>query len=154
MLSNNKYLIIAGILSTLGAILHLGMIIGGPDWYRFFGAGEGMAQMAEKGMAYPAIAAASIAIVLFVWAAYAFSGAGVIKRLPLLKTGLVVISIIFIIRALFGIAVVNYIDHPYYNELQARPTFMVVTSLICFIYGLFYIVGTFKNWNVLSEKST
>ncbi len=46
-------------------MLHLEIIIGGPDWYRFFGAGEGMAQMAEKGIAYSDIAATSIATVLF-----------------------------------------------------------------------------------------
>ena len=151
MQSSNKPLIIAGILSTLAGFLHLGIIIGGPDWYRFFGAGEGMAQMAEKGMTYPAIAAASIALALFIWAAYAFSGAGVIRKLPLLKTGLITISIIFFIRSLFGIAFVNYVEHPYYNELAARPIFMWVTSAICLIYALLFAIGTFKRWSIMSS---
>lgn len=153
MFNNNKALTIAGTLSTLGGALHLGIIMGGPDWYRFFGAGEGMAQMAEKGMTYPIVGTASIAFILFIWAAYAFSGAGVIRRLPLLRTGLVVISSIFSVRALFGIAVVNYIDHPYANELQARPMFMLGTSLVCLIYGFFYIVGTITSWSALVKNS-
>lgn len=154
MLNHNKSLIIAGGLSILGGLLHLGIIIGGPDWYRFFGAGEGMAQMAEKGMAYPAITTAGIASVLFIWAAYAFSGAGLIKRLPLLRTGLVLISLIFVIRTLFGMAAVYYIDHPYLNELQVRPAFMIGSSLVCFVYSVLYIVGTVKNWARLSSSSS
>lgn len=152
MFSGNKALIIAAVLSALGGIIHLGIIIGGPDWYRFFGAGEEMAQMAEKGLAYPAIATGSIALILFVWSIYAFSGAGIIKRLPLLKTGLVLIASILMIRALLGFALVSYINQPYYNELQARPLFMLVTSIICFVYAVFYIIGTFKSWKALSVK--
>lgn len=154
MFSNNKPLIIAGLFSILGGLLHLAIIIGGPDWYRFFGAGEGMAQMAEKGLAYPAITTAGIASVLFIWAAYAFSGAGLIKRLPLLRTGLVLISIIFVVRTLFGMAAVYFIDHPYLNELQVRPVFMVGSSLVCLVYSLFYIVGTVQNWATMSKATS
>jgi putative oxidoreductase len=152
MLSDNKPLIIAGILSMLAAILHIGVIIGGPAWYRFFGAGEGMARMAEKGMAYPAIATAVIALVLFIWAAYAFSGAGVITRLPLLKAGLVVISLIFVARGVFGIVLMNSVEHPSFSELQARPIFLLVTSIICFVCAFFYILGSVKRWDLLSVK--
>ncbi len=154
MFSGNKSLIVAGTLSALGAFLHLGIIIGGPNWYRFFGAGERMAQMVEKGMMYPIIATASIALILFIWSAYAFSGAGIIKKLPFLKTGLILIALILMVRALFGFIVINYIDHPYYNEIQARPAFMLITSIICLVYGIFYIIGTAKNWKVLNKKCT
>ena len=43
------FLILAGSLSGLAALLHVAAIVGGPDWYRFFGAGEGMAGAAERG---------------------------------------------------------------------------------------------------------
>ena len=35
--------------SAIAALAHLGCIIFGGDWYRFFGAGEQMARMAEAG---------------------------------------------------------------------------------------------------------
>src|SRR5688500_8521572 len=61
----------AGVLSAVAAALHIGVILGGPAWYRFFGAGEGMARMAERGSAKPALITLGIAIVLAIWAAYA-----------------------------------------------------------------------------------
>ncbi|KKK66980.1 hypothetical protein LCGC14_2958640, partial [marine sediment metagenome] len=45
----NICLIVAGTLSAIAAILHLGCIYFGAPWYRFFGAGEQMAQLAEQG---------------------------------------------------------------------------------------------------------
>lgn len=152
MHSKNTSLIIAGILCVISALMHLAIIIGGPDFYRFMGAGEGMAQMAEDGLAYPAIVTSIIALILFTWSAYAFSGAGVIKRLPLLKICLVLISSILMLRAVFGIVFMFItINHPYLNELQARPTFMITTSLICLIFSLFFITGTYKKWQLLSK---
>lgn len=38
-------------LSAIAALLHVGIIIGGPSWYRFFGAGERMARAAAAGHA-------------------------------------------------------------------------------------------------------
>lgn len=153
MFSRKVPLVIAGILCAIGALLHLVTIIGGPDFYRFMGAGEGMAQMAEDGLAYPTIVTLVITLILFIWSAYAFSGAGVIKRLPLLKIGLVLISSILMIRAIFGIILMFInINHPYLNELQARPIFMMVTSLICLIFSLLFITGTYKQWLSISEN--
>ncbi len=37
------FLKVAGILSFVTSVLHIAIIIGGPEWYRFFGAGEGAA---------------------------------------------------------------------------------------------------------------
>ena len=97
----NKLLVFGGSLSMLAAVLHIAVIIGGPDWYRFFGAGEELAVMAERGSWYPALLTSGIVVVLFIWALYAFSGAGLLKRrLPLLRAGLVVIAAIYLIRGL------------------------------------------------------
>lgn len=68
-MTRNPWLIAGGILSSLAAVLHVAVIVGGPDWYRFFGAGEGMARMAERGSAYPIAVALLIATILGVWAA-------------------------------------------------------------------------------------
>jgi putative oxidoreductase len=53
MKSYERLLLIAGICSLAVAILHIAIIIGGPEWYRFFGAGEEMALMSESGSFYP-----------------------------------------------------------------------------------------------------
>jgi hypothetical protein len=143
-MKKNKLLVIGGVLSVIVSLLHIGIIIGGPAWYRFFGAGEGMAQLAESGSIYPAIITAIIAITLALWALYAFSGAGIINQLPLLKSVLVIISMIYIIRGVFGIPIVIYINHPYLNELEAKMIFMIFSSVISLGSGLFYLIGTMK----------
>jgi hypothetical protein len=72
------------LLSAVAALLHLGIIAGGPAWYRFFGAGERFARAAAEGRWYPTVVTLGIAAVLFIWSAYALAGAGVVTRLPLL----------------------------------------------------------------------
>lgn len=96
----NPWLITAGLLSAGAAALHIAVIVGGPDWYRFFGAGERMARGAANGSPIPPITVSVIAAILAVWAAYAFSGARIIGRLPLLRTGLVAISAVYLVRGL------------------------------------------------------
>ena len=140
-MKENKLLIIGGALSLVASLLHIGIVIGGSDWYRFFGAGERMAELAEFGSAYPAIITITIAIVLALWGLYAFSGARIIRPLPLLKQVLAIISFVYISRGVFGIPMVIYLDHPYLNELEERMTFMIFSSVISLSLGLFYWFG-------------
>ncbi|HMP46063.1 MAG TPA: hypothetical protein PKD99_13260, partial [Sphingopyxis sp.] len=83
------WLIAGGWLSVVAALAHVACIFGGPGWYRFFGAGESMARAAARGDWAPTLITLFIASVLLIWAAYAFSGAGWLPRLPLLRTGLI-----------------------------------------------------------------
>ncbi|HRH19876.1 MAG TPA: hypothetical protein PLE81_04470 [Brevundimonas sp.] len=137
-MSRQPFLILAGSLSLLAAVLHLAVIVGGPDWYRFFGAGEGMARMAERGMIQPTLITIGIVAVLAIWAAYAYSGAGVIPRLPLLRTGLVVITGIYLARGLLVI--------PAFAMGREINAFGWWSSLIVLIYGLAYLIGTWRAW--------
>jgi uncharacterized membrane protein YiaA len=143
MTLRNPWLVAGGWLSAGAALLHLGVIVGGPDWYRFFGAGEPMAQMAERGSIVPALVTAAIAVLLAVWAAYAFAGAGLIRRLPLMRTALVAISAIYLLRGLLIIPVLMKPD---------SPAFDIWSSLIVLVYGLAYAVGTWRAWPYLSPK--
>ena len=141
-MAGNKWLFCGGVLSALAAILHIAVIAGGPAWYRFFGAGEGMARAAEQGSFAPALLTLGIAAILMVWALYAFSGAGIIRRLPLVRTALVLISAVYLLRALTLLPV-----------LVLRPelvdTFAVVSSLVVLAYGLAYSIGTWTGWSSL-----
>ncbi len=75
MRRNKLFLLAGGLLTGVAALLHVAIILGGPDWYRFFGAGEGMARLAARGSIYPTILTAGIAAILGVWMLYALSGA-------------------------------------------------------------------------------
>ncbi|WP_309752222.1 hypothetical protein [Novosphingobium sp.] len=126
-------------LSSAAALLHLGVIVGGPDWYRFFGAGEDMAQAAARGEWGPAIATLGISAVLLIWAAYAWSGAGRLGRPPFLRTGLVVITGVYLVRALILIPL--HLSRP-----ELTDAFMIWSSLIVLVYGLAYAIGTWRAW--------
>ena len=141
----NPFLIVGGVLSAAASLLHLAVIAGGPAWYRFFGAGEGMARMAEQGSLTPTLVTIGIATVLAVWAAYAFSGTGVIPRLPLMRTALVLISSVYLLRGLVLIPALII------NRGSPEP-FVLWSSLIVLVYGLSYAVGTWIAWPALSQR--
>jgi hypothetical protein len=128
-------------LTAAAALLHVAIIFGGPGWYRAFGAGERMARLAARGAVYPALLTAGIASVLAVWALYGLSGAGVIRRLPLLRPALVVIAGVYGTRGLLGVPAVLIAEGPYAEELRGRMPFMISTSLACLALAICYAVG-------------
>jgi hypothetical protein len=146
--TRNPWLVAGGSLSLLAALMHLAIIAGGPAWYRFFGAGEGMARAAEQGSWRPAAITVAIAAMLTVWAAYAFAAAGTIRRLPLMRTALVLISAIYLARGLF------VLDSSAFGRPDLSPGFMLWSSLIVLVYGLTYAVGTWRAWPYLSKRKT
>lgn len=137
---NNKPLVVAAFLCAVAALLHVGCIVFGGDWYRFFGAGEEMASMAEQGLWYPSIITAVIVVILLIWSLYGLSGAGVIKRLPLTKLALVIISSIFLLR---GVSFVGLMPLFPDNSL----TFWLVSSGICLFIGSLFAIGTYQQWS-------
>jgi hypothetical protein len=144
--SRHLWLVIGGWLSLAAATLHLGCIFGGEDWYRFFGAGEGIARAAERGSWTPPLMALGIAALLTIFALYAFAGARLIRRLPLMRAALVAISAIYLLR---GLVIV-------YPAAMARPDlsdgFMIWSSLVVLVYGVVYAVGTWRAWPQLNRR--
>ena len=70
------WLAAAGCASAAASLLHLAIIAGGPRWYRFFGAGEGMACAAEAGKWQPA----AITVAITVAIAPGVRGGGVVRK--------------------------------------------------------------------------
>ena len=139
--SPNLLLIIGAALSAIAAALHLGIIVGGAPWYRFFGAGERMASAAAAGQVYPALVTLVIATVLALWSAYALAGAGVIGPLPWMKVALAGITAVYLLR---GLAIVPLLLMPG----KATP-FLVWSSLICLGYGAIHLAGVRQVWPAL-----
>ncbi|HEX6376977.1 MAG TPA: hypothetical protein VFZ91_14795 [Allosphingosinicella sp.] len=139
------WLTAAAVLSGAAAVLHLAVIAGGPDWYRFFGAGEAMARIAERGSPRPALITLGIAAVLAIWSAYALAGAGRIRRLPLLRTALVLIAAIYLLRGLVLLPALAMTG----GRIDA---FLLWSSLIVLVFGIIYAVGTFRAWPALARK--
>ncbi len=140
-------LLSAGWLSVAASLLHVACILGGPDWYRFFGAGEELAQAAERGSSVPAIMTAVIAAILAGWAAYAFSAVGLIRRLPLRRTALIAIATVLFART--SLAFVPSAWAPENNT----TAFIFWSSFACFALGLCFAVGTWGAWRSLSSPA-
>lgn len=141
----SRCLIAGAALSLAAALLHVAVIAGGPDWYRFFGAGNDIARAAERGSIMPAILTSGIAFVLLLWALYALSGAGRLPRLPLLRTGLVVITAIYLARGLLLVPVVLSVPYP-------EGAFDYWSSAIVLVYGLVHAIGTARAWRSLAPS--
>lgn len=137
--SVNLALVAAATLSALAALLHVGCIVFGAPWYRFFGAGEQMARMAERGEWRPTLITSVIVLVLSAWAAYALSGAGVLPRFPLLRLALCAIAGVYTLRGVTGLVVAA-------SGRVANRRFWVWSSLICLVFGLTHAVGLVQRW--------
>jgi len=88
------------------------------------------------------------ALILVDFGLYALSGAGIIRRLPLLRFGLIGISIVFLLRGLF--IVLNLLV-----TLGVLPGGTIIqgdiSSVVFLAAGLTYAIGTALNWKDLGR---
>ena len=139
----------AGLISFAIALLHIVIIFIGAPAYRYFGAGEEMACQAEAGLLIPAAVTLVIALVFTIFGLYAWSGAGVIRPLPLLAIGLVVISAIYTLR---GLAVIGQLiaAAKATGDVEWRG---IVFSLVSLITGVIYLLGTLAAWKRIKARA-
>lgn len=135
----NVCLIVAGSLSALAAILHIGCIYFGAPWYRFFGAGEQMAVLSEQGSLQPTLITSGIVAVLSIWSIYAFSAAGLIFKLPLIRLALGLITFIYLARGVAGFVLIN-------SPMGRTAEFWLWSSLICLLVGTVHLIGLKQQW--------
>ena len=130
----NIFLVFAGVLSAITAALHICCIIFGGSWYRFFGAGEQMAVLSERGSVEPTVITSVIVLIFSIWALYAFSAASLVGKLPFTRTALIVITFIYFSRGLIGLLFIN-------NPIGRSPRFWLWSSLICLLIGAMHLIG-------------
>lgn len=116
------------------AVLHIGVVIGGPSAYRYFGAGEWMASQDAAGSWIPALITLGITGVFFVFAAYNIAGTGYLV-LPLTTLALLGITAIFILRGAV-VAAVPFMSTPI-------STFDFVSSFISLGIGLLHAAALY-----------
>ncbi len=139
----SKLLITGGLIAAATAIWHLLCIAGGPSWYAFARAPGIVIHSAKQGTLLAPLSTAVIAGLMFTCAAYAFSGAGLIKKIPLLKTALVTIAFICLVRALSTV--------PY---LISSPLDMweLVASSGWFFVGVCFLMGALEQFTANKKK--
>ncbi len=103
-----------------------------------------MARLAEIGSPKPALITLGIASVLSAWAAYAFSGAGILPRLPLLKPALLAICGIYAIRAAALPLMLRHLS-------DRSSTFLYWSSAVVLVFAIVHGVGIWLNWPRLAS---
>jgi hypothetical protein len=135
-------LYLAAALSFSAALAHYACIFLGAPAFRFLGAGEPIACMAERGHWYPPFIAFVIGSLLAIWAAYALSAAGILPRFPLIKLVLSLATAIYLFRAIaFPLLKPAFPDN--------TPTFWLITSAISLVIGLAHLIGLVGIWRIL-----
>jgi putative oxidoreductase len=138
-----RLLIASGLVAVAGALLHLAIPLLGPDAYALLRAPPGLVQLARDGHPRAAISCVVIAALLALFAAYAFSAAGWIRRLPLLRTGLALIAAVLLLRGLLFVPLLLLRPDALARICDCRgiDAFIVLTSLLCLAMGAGYALG-------------
>ena len=120
-------------------MLHVAIIAVGPRAYVYFGAGD-LAPAAAAGSPIPALITAGLAIVFGVWGWYAFAGAGLVRRPPLLWLGLWVIGGLYAAR---GLALVPEVAGLMQGSRSSPPRYAAF-SFVSLATGVAYLAGTWR----------
>ena len=131
-------------MSILGALVHLAMPLGGPEWYLYFGAPPAFARMAEAGLIRPIITCIAIAAFLLAMSGLALAQLGFIRRFPGTRLGLVLCGIFLTVRALAFPVVASYSPVSLARvcgrcgELNG---FVLLSSAACLFVGVGFVLG-------------
>lgn len=134
MIGRISFLIGAGI-AIFGALIHWLAPLLGADWYAFLRSPQWVVDSARNGTWEAPVGAVVIGVLMFACALYAFAGAGILRWMPLVQTGLSVISPICLLR---GLVLVPFLI----SAPEKLTGFDIVGSLIWFIAGLSFLSGT------------
>ena len=93
----------------------------------------------ERGSQIPAIITSILVLIFMLWALYAFSGARLIHRFPLLRTALILIGGIYTLRGMQ-----TFVD--FFSLLSGRhpEPRMITFSLVSLVLGVFHLIGTWR----------
>ena len=105
--------------------------------------------MAERGSSEPALVTGVLVVMFATWAAYAFSGAGLVAPLPRLRTVLLLVGLVYTAR---GLVVVSQAFLWLSAGAAGVPVRHVAFSAASLAIGLAYVVGTVQAWPTLAAE--
>ncbi len=143
---NSYLLILAGVLSFCAAIFQavIGFV---PAWSAAFGSGDALASNPPLLLALALL----VALVLVIFGLYGLSGAGLIRRLPFLRLGLLAIGLLYSlvgINFIFQVPVILGIA----PSAGPIPIHIVLVSFGALVAALAYLIGLAVSWKRLSIR--
>lgn len=120
----------------VGAAAHVIGIIMGPDAIAFMGAPKDYVSALRAGdWVVPVGVTLGIAVLLCIWAAYAFSAAGRLPRLPLQRLVCALVAAVFLVRGLFFFPMLWWLTKVAAKDLPFMA-FHTLASLFVLTLGL------------------
>jgi hypothetical protein len=132
--SSRPWILLAAAIATAGALIHVAAIPAGPSWYAYFGAPPAVVASARAGTWPAPVGAVAIAGLMATCAWYACAALDMVRRPPLLRTGLAVMAAICLVRALLLQPLA--MTHP-----ELRNTFEVVAAIVWGLAGIGFALG-------------
>jgi hypothetical protein len=142
----SSLLIFAGVLSFCAAIFQAAIAFV-PQWSAAFGAVDALVSNPPLLLTLGLL----VALLLVIFGLYGLSGAGVFRRLPLLRFGLLAIGLLYIIVGInFPFQVMAMLG--ILPSAGPIPIPIVLVSLGALVAGLAYLIGLAVSWKRLSIK--
>ncbi len=138
-------LLLAAGCSFFVSALHLAIVAVGPRWYRYFGAPSLADQVEGGSVLLPTLMTFAIACVFAGWGVYGLSGAGWVRRLPLLRVALVAIGTVLMLRGAFLLPDLLRL----WRGVGVPPRFLAFSAFSLFT-GVLYLWGVASRWAALA----
>jgi hypothetical protein len=125
-------------------ILHILISFAGVEFNRFIGAPPGILKLIEEGSWLVPAMGLGIALLFTIFGLYALSGAGKLRRLPLLKSVILFLGLMLTYRGLaIIISIQNFLKNPDYSTWQYP---LMSLGALC--------LGLATLWGVLDLRKT
>jgi hypothetical protein len=132
--TSGPWIQLAATIAIIGALIHVAAIPAGPAWYAWFGAPPAVVASARAGTWPAPVGAFVIAFLMATCAWYACAALGVVRRPPLLRTGLATMAAVCLVRALLMAPLA--VTHP-----ELRNAFEVAAALLWGLAGVGFALG-------------
>jgi hypothetical protein len=136
----SKLLMSAGVIAAASAIWHLLCILGGPSWFAFARAPQQIIDSAQQGTLLAPLGTIVVAALMFACTAFSFSAAGLIRKIPLLKSALITIALLCIVRGLIAI--------PILMTPTGLDVWEVIASSVWLYVGICFLVGSIEQYKL------
>jgi len=128
-----KLLISGGIIAAASALWHLLCILGGPSWFAFARAPQQIIDSAQQGTLLAPVGTVIVAGLMFACTLFAFSAAGLIRRLPLLTPALITIALLCTVRGLIAV--------PFFITPAGADLWQIIASSVWLYVGICFLAG-------------
>ncbi|PCH94265.1 MAG: hypothetical protein COB83_12015 [Gammaproteobacteria bacterium] len=136
----SKLLISAGVIASFAAIWHLLCILGGPSWFVFARAPQQIIDSAQQGTLLAPVGTVIVACLMFACTVFAFSAAGLIRKVPLLKSALIAIAVLCTLRGLIAI--------PTFVTFTGLDIWQIVAGTVWFYVGICFTAGSIEQYRL------